>query len=157
MMQCVSHLYCPLCHNCAIYFKGNSLKRLHFPDFLLCLTVLSCDTYCHVTGVFAAVIRSKLMPSLCQPLPPLILFSSSCLLFLLYDSDIWISLRADTGIFFFSSSLSFEWPQQTLTRTFHWHQLPKTINMLRCFSLTFPTMNQTVPLTYCSYWITFHQ
>ena len=110
---------------------------------------------CHVTRFFAAVIRSKLMPSLWQPLPPFILFSScSFCLSSMTQISRSRSLRADTGSFFF--------PLLWLTTThfdqnIHWHQLPKTINMLRSVSLTFPMMNQTVPLTFCSYWITFHR
>lgn len=164
-MRCVSlifHVDYLLSNNCVIYFKGNS-KRGYIIQIICCVwqgyfVLPDCDTaisqglsFCssHVVKVHPfSWSTSPSFYTFFQPTSPPFSLSS-----VTQFSDLTPSGRK-LNLFFLSS----EWPQQTLTRTFHWHQLPKTINMLCSVSLTFPIVNQTpVPLTYSTQWITFHQ
>ena len=77
-------------------------------------------------------------------IPHIFLFPS-----LLYDLLIW-----PHSLFFCS-----EWPQQTLTRTFHWHQLPKTIKhaVQRLLDFSHNEPNSAHLTAYCSDCLTFQQ
>ena len=97
--------------------------------------VLRCQS---VILVFAVAIRSELMPALYQPLPPFLsLFFP--FLSLLHHTCSRISLpqgRTQNLFFSFQNDHHHQlWPD--------WHQLPKTINMLRSVSLTFLITNKT--------------
>lgn len=88
-----------------------------------CLAIPCCD------GA-----TSKALSSCCSYFGRL-LFVNLSLLFHFFDL-LFPSLFYDSVLWSHSHSPSSEWPQQTLTRTFHWHQLHKTINMLRSVSFS---------------------
>lgn len=112
-----------------------------------CLVIPDCDTatspglsFCCSLSVKVEAFSLSTSPSFYTFFTPLLAHSVPPLWL---GSLIALPQGRDMDLFFFSST---QWPQQTLTRTFAWHQLPKTINMLCSVSLTLPIMNQLLSL-----------